>query len=242
MNEATRRRLNALNRDFYRTTAADFAATRGQAWAGWQPLLPHVPPSPQVLDVGCGNGRFGAFLAQHLPGPIAYHGVDNTPALLAYTAAALPAWPALRVTLTLHDIVEQPLPAGEADVVVLFGVLHHLPGAEFRRQMVQRLAARVRPGGLLALAAWCFYDVERFRARIVPWDAAFPEDTPVVEAGDYVLDWRRGERALRYCHYVDAAEQADLVAATGLTHLTTYYADGQEQRLNRYSLLHRAPA
>ena len=63
---------------------------------------------------------------------------------------------------------------------------------------------------MLAFACWRFYEYARFRARIVPW----PEDLAGrVEPGDHLLDWRRGERALRYCHHVDEAEQAELVAA-----------------------------
>ncbi len=121
--------------------------------------------------------------------------------------------------------------------MALFGVLHHVPGSEQRRAFMQTLAQRVAPGGYLAFAAWCFYEYERFRARIVPW----PDDLEV-EPHDYLLDWRRGERALRYCHYVDETEHADLIAATGLTEITTYRADGRTNDINRYSLLRRDPA
>jgi len=58
-----------------------------------------------------------------------------------------------------------------------------------------------------------------------------------VEAGDYLLDWRRGERALRYCHYVDDAEQAQLVAATGLKLVTQYRADGSTGDANLYTVM-----
>jgi len=42
--------------------------------------------------------------------------------------------------------------------------------------------------------------VQRYRQRFTP----FPPDLQV-EPGDYLLDWRRGQRALRYCHDVDDA-------------------------------------
>jgi SAM-dependent methyltransferase len=234
MDEATRRRLNALNREFYRVTATEFDATRGQAWAGWLTLLPYLTTPLRVLDVGCGNGRFGVFLAAHLTGSIHYHGIDNSAALLAHAADDLQATP-LTVTLTEQDLVEQPLPSGEYDLVVLFGVLHHLPGAAQRLTFMQQLAAQVASGGYLAFAAWCFYESPRLRERIVPWGADF-----TVEAQDYLLDWRRGERALRYCHYVDEAEHQALLTATGLTPRLTYRADGQDGQMNRYSLLQRA--
>ncbi|MEP7293679.1 MAG: hypothetical protein ABI835_17965, partial [Chloroflexota bacterium] len=48
-----------------------------------------------------------------------------------------------------------------------------------------------------------------------------------VEPGDYLLDWRRGviQDCLRYCHHLDDAEHARLVATTGLIALDQYRAD-----------------
>ncbi|MBC8100170.1 MAG: class I SAM-dependent methyltransferase, partial [Armatimonadetes bacterium] len=56
---------------------------------------------------------------------------------------------------------------------------------------------------------------------------------------DYLLDWRRGERALRYCHHVDDAELGALVAASGLSVVASYYADGESSTLNAYRVLYR---
>jgi tRNA (uracil-5-)-methyltransferase TRM9 len=247
MNAETIQRLNAINRRFYQITADEFDATRGQAWAGWQKLLPHVSAPLHVLDVGCGNGRFGAFLADSLAGKIQYHGVDNSAALLAHARTDLAAYSHLAATLTELDIIEQPLPAGVFDLVVLFGVLHHVPGAAQRHTLISTLAERVAPHGLLVFAAWRFYDYERFRQRIISWDAynatassAEQIDASELEAGDWLLDWRRGERAFRYCHAVDDAEHARLIQASGLTEVVTYRADGVGDAMNQYSILRRS--
>jgi SAM-dependent methyltransferase len=119
-------------------------------------------------------------------------------------------------------------------LVALFGVLHHIPGAARRRDLVRALAAQVRPGGLLAFTSWRFYEYPRFRSRIIP----FPPGLDV-EANDYLLDWRRGEHAVRYCHYIDDAEQADLIAAAGLMPVTAYRADGESGSMNSYVVLRR---
>jgi tRNA (uracil-5-)-methyltransferase TRM9 len=113
-------------------------------------------------------------------------------------------------------------------------VMHHIPGYAERQIFMQKLAQRVKSGGLLAFACWRFYEYERFRRRIVPW----PDDI-TVEAGDYLLDWRRGETALRYCHYTDDAEHAALITASGMREILTYRADGQTGDANRYSLLEK---
>jgi SAM-dependent methyltransferase len=137
-------------------------------------------------------------------------------------------------TFEQRDIVEDPPMTGAYDLVALFGVMHHIPGAHQRQTFIQQLAERVKPGGLLAFACWRFYEFERFRQRIIPW----PEDY-VVEAHDYLLDWRRGETALRYCHYVDDAEHAALIHASGLREVVTYRADGSGETMNQYSILKR---
>jgi tRNA (uracil-5-)-methyltransferase TRM9 len=130
--------------------------------------------------------------------------------------------------------VENPPDEGQYNLVALLGVLHHIPGRQERADFMRHLGKRVKPGGMLVFAAWRFYEYERFRARIVPWSSDL-----TVEPGDYLLDWRRGTVSLRYCHYVDDAEHAALVEATGMREILTYRADGQTGDANRYSLLRR---
>jgi SAM-dependent methyltransferase len=236
MTPDTIQELNAINRRFYETTAGDFDATRGSAWPGWQNLLPHLTAPLSVLDVGCGNGRFGLFLADELDGHIGYTGVDNNRELLRYAQSALDNQPGISATLLHHDVIEGELPPARDDLVVLFGVIHHVPGRASRKRFMAELAKRVAPGGLLCFASWRFYEYERFKKRLADW----PDDLKHrVEAHDYLLDWRRGEQALRYCHYVDDDEQQALIQATGLDHIETFRADGSDGAMNRYSVLRR---
>lgn len=235
MDDATIRRLNALNRQFYAVVADEFDATRGQAWAGWERAAPYFGAPASVLDVGCGNGRFGVFLREKV-GALAYHGMDSSAALLDHARVSLPD-----ARLEERDIVEHPPDAGAYDLVALFGVLHHLPGADRRLAFMRTLADRVAPGGLLVFTAWRFYEYPRFRERIAAWDAVLDAGMRV-EAGDYLLDWRRGERALRYCHYVDDAEADRLIAAAGgggLNVVTRYRADGFTGDVNLYVILRK---
>ncbi len=224
-------RLETLNRAFYDTVAAAFDATRSHPWPGWTRLLPYLAAPLSVLDVGCGNGRFGLFLLEQLQPGVRYHGIDNNAALLACAQAALPG-----ALLEQRDALTD-LPAGAYDLVTLFGVVHHVPGANRRRELLRALADRVAPGGLLAFACWRFYEYERFAQRLDNWPEGWDR-----EPGDFLLDWRQGEHALRYCHYVDDAEHDALVAATGLDEVLTYRADGADDALNRYSLLRRPAA
>ena len=232
MDAETQRRLNQINREFYRLTAAAFDATRQRAWAGWGRMLDVIDlPLASVLDIGCGNGRLARFLAGQQADAFRYIGVDSNPELLAYARCQAPQ---VRLEVIEQDVILEALPARSAQLVAVFGLLHHVPGAERRRELLRDAARCVLPGGYLVLAAWRFYEQERFRRRIVPW----PDDI-AVERHDYLLDWRRGERALRYCHYIDDEEHADLVDAAGLTVRDDYRADGG---LNRYTVMRRKAA
>lgn len=236
VDSATIQRLNAINRDFYRTSADAFDQTRGRPWPGWITLMQHIDSPGRVLDLGCGNGRFGVFLADSLESPLVYHGIDNNAHLLQRAAADLNTRDSLTVQLEALDIIENPLPTPESpyDLIALFGVMHHVPGDNTRKRLLRQLAGMLAPGGVLVYACWRFYEFERFRERIVPW----PDDLKGrVETHDYLLDWRRGETAYRYCHYVDDDENADLIAATRLNPLATYRADGFNGQANLYTLL-----
>jgi SAM-dependent methyltransferase len=235
------KRLNDLNRAFYALTVADFDESRGRPWPGWRRLLPHLTgmPSPlRTLDVGCGNGRFGRFLAHNVAAEVQYHGLDFSPALLDAARAAFARMDILpEAVLEVHDVAFGNLPAGECELIVVFGLLHHVSGGDRRRALVHSLAGHVAPGGLLAFTGWRFYEYERFRERVAPW----PEGV-AREPGDFLLDWRRGHAAntaLRYCHYIDDDEHAVLVAASGLEQVETFRADGHTDDINRYTILRR---
>lgn len=232
MDLETQRRLNQINRDFYRVTAADFDATRQSAWPGWERMLDAIDlPLESVLDIGCGNGRLARFLAGRQAEGFTYIGVDSNAELLA---CARRQDRRVKLELIEQDVIMGALPRRKAQVVALFGLLHHVPGAARRRELVRAAASRVMPGGWLVFAAWRFYERERFRGRILPWP-----DNMAAERHDYLLDWRRGKRALRYCHFIDDAEHAELIAAAGLPVIDDFRADGG---LNRYSVLRREAA
>jgi SAM-dependent methyltransferase len=236
MNDRTAHYLNALNAAFYARHAASFDDTRQSAWAGWARLAAHLTPGMRVWDAGCGNGRFARFLAEHLPS-FTWHGTDSSPALIDLARASLADVPG--VTFAHHDLLTDPPPDSHFDLITLFGVLHHVPGAARRAALVRALAERLSADGLLVFTTWRFHEYPRFRARIVPWESLAPGFPLDLEPGDHLLDWQGDAAAPRYCHAVDDAEHAALVAAAGLTIIDRYRADGFDGALNEYAVLRR---
>ncbi len=251
MNAKTREQLIAINRRFYSEVAGDFDATRSHSWPGWSRAIGHAAPLPgqplRVLDVGCGNGRLVDTIAEYRGDAFEYLGIDFSQALLdrARTRYAGRA----QITFEACDVLAPGagLPQRDPgfDLIALFGVLHHVPGAATRRALLQQLLDRLRPGGILAVTAWQFGDRKRFRARMVPVDtynsqAGEPIDPAQLESGDHLLRFANAA-ALRYCNHCSEADLRTLFAEMSVQWLDHYAADGKTGDLNAYAVV-RSPA
>lgn len=97
----------------------------------------------RVLDVGCGTGWFAAGLRRVRP-DIEVLGADISAGMLGRAQTA-GAWP-----LLLADAQRLPVRTASLDVVVVRGVLHHLPHVETALREWARL---IRPDGAVVLSS-----------------------------------------------------------------------------------------
>jgi SAM-dependent methyltransferase len=119
--------------------------TGPNAFLVWQ--APRLPPESDVLVPGDGEGRNGVWLAQQGHRVTAMDGS----AVGLQKAQALAAERGVRIETVLGDLADwAPAPAS-FDAVVLTFV--HLPPA-IRADAHRRMAAALRPGGLLLLEAF----------------------------------------------------------------------------------------
>ncbi len=253
MDEQTVQRLNRLNERFYRVVAQDFDESRSNPWVGFAEVVKNAPSTRplRVLDLGCGNARFASYLSENLEGEFEYTGIDSCPELIyaAETRLCGILTDNFRdFTLIQKDLLKLDELDGLAnyDLICLFGVIHHIPGAETRRQLLrfceQHLADE---SSLIALAAWQAGDSDRLQKRRLPLpfdpeDGQQPFEEGDFEAGDALLDWKRGAYAVRYVHHTSEEEVGEWESSLGLKRRLSYFADGKSQSLNRYYLLSRA--
>ncbi len=114
-------------------------------------LLRQLPATPaRVLDVGCGAGDLAAKLAR-VAGRV--DALDVSGPMIELARAAVPG----NVTCIHADVLTHPLPADAYDAIVSLTALHHLPLAD----VLRRLAAALRPGGVLAVVALPRTDLPR---------------------------------------------------------------------------------
>ena len=208
------RSLGDLNRQFYEQHASAFVAKRDRPWPGWKRVLAAATTERtalRVLDVGCGNGRLGAFLDEAWDAPLEYVGIDASQPMIDYARKRFaPGSTPHRVTRFVcgdlianapADVLAETSAVG-FDLCCAFGLLHHIPGEARRAALFAAMAEHTQPGGVLAASFWRFDAHERFRLRFR--EASAPELAPHVdvtqlEAGDHLVAWG-DEEAVRYCH------------------------------------------
>ncbi len=235
MRPETAQQLININREFYAQFAGSFAQSRGAPQPGFLPLLPHLPdPCRAVADIGCGNGRFGLFLADHVS-DFSYTGIDFTDEFLDIADAALEG-------LFLPRDISRPgffEGLGSFDLLVCLATLQHIPGKNSRLALVQEMAAHLSPDGRIFLSNWQFTTSVRQQRKILDWREVGLSSTDV-EPDDYLLSWQREGRGVRYVHLLDQEEISWLAANASLVIVDEFRSDGREGDLNLYTVLAKA--
>lgn len=232
MDNKTQSKLIKLNRDFYDSIWEYFNTSRQFYWDGWSKLLPHLEgQSLKVLDLGCGNGRFGEFLKEHKK--INYWGVDDSKDLLKVAKKKHPKSNFLKVNLNENW---SNIP-NDFDLVALMAVLHHIPGRENRLKVLEKARDRLKKDGILVFTGWHFNKMKRFSKGVVDKNKLDDLNDLTLEKGDYILDWKRGKIAYRYVHLFDDEEIGWLVKSLKMELLADFVSDGHQGQGNRYVVL-----
>ena len=146
MRADTSKKILTKNRESYDKMAKEFSDTRSKFWEELVFLKEHANPDMQVLDIGCGNGRFYPLMKERKAN---YTGIDNSQGLLSEARRKFP-----EANFILGDATVLPFPDASFDIAYSFAVVHHIPGRELQNTFFTEAERVLRPGGTLIITSW----------------------------------------------------------------------------------------
>ncbi|HCB50116.1 MAG TPA: hypothetical protein DEP47_11480 [Chloroflexi bacterium] len=235
MQEEIVERLLAINRDFYLKFATSFAETRAHPQPGFYQLIEFIPkPCKKMLDVGCGEGRFGRFvLNRNLIDQ--YTGVDFSQEIIDIAKDSMKGEFFLR-ELSRYGSLNG---LGEFNLIVCLATMQHIPGRSNRLNLLREMGTHLTAKGIIFLSNWQFLDSERQRRKVTDWSKVNIDPTKL-EENDFLIAWQRDGTGFRYVNFINSDEMEWLAKSVGLNVSGQFRADGQEGNLNLYSILSTA--
>jgi len=238
-------RLRRLNQEFYQSFSDSFSSTRGRIQPGVRKQLEEMPMRGKFLDIGCGNGNL-AIEWQKSGREGSYLGIDFSDELVQIAQDKLKSVPPSDgqiISFTSIDINDanwmDQLSSQLWQTVMLYAVLHHIPSALRREQLMRSIHHIMPEGGVFFLSVWQIHNSQRLMKRIQPWSTAGIDEKDV-EPGDVLMDWRAedqiasGRTGLRYVHIFSMEELAFLAEKTGFKAVNSFFSDGREGNLALY--------
>ncbi len=226
--------LLKLNHQFYQTFADQFSETRQRLQPGVVRAVAEIPPGDSVLDLGCGNGRLAAYLAEN--GHTGrYVGIDTSANLIEIARQQeIPKTAFIQADLAASTWAEKLLQQ-EFDTILCFATLHHIPSSELRTRFFKQVRGLLAKDGNFIHSNWQFMLSPKLRKRIQPWERIGLMENQV-DPNDYLLDWRRGGTGLRYVHYFTPDELQSLADQTGFKLVHQFSSDGAGGNLGLYQV------
>ncbi len=190
----------------YENIAKDFASTRKVFWEELSFLGDYIKDNDKILDLGCGNGRFIDILGDKT---FKYTGIDNLQEFIDFAKEKYGD----KGKFVCGDALDLPSQNSEFDIVVSFGVLHHIPSQKLRKQFLNEANRVLRKDGVLILTVWNLWN-----KRITPIIKKHNMDKILLKSKldfkDIFLQFGKKEK-IRYLHAFTERELSKLIKKAG---------------------------
>lgn len=216
--------------DLYTKYANDFSKTRVLPWSGWNKVQKFLKEDISILDIGCGNGRFLEFATKKLD-KFSYIGIDNSTELLKIAKERYPK--RIFINVDLEDNWTEVLDRKGYDLIVVFGVLHHIKSFRTRAELIKVLGSFLEKEGVLILTWWRFYEFEKYKKKLRKLNVRYNSDD--FSNMDFYMSF--GSYATRFCHYATQQEIDLIIKNSNLSLVESFYDDGRNDRENLYTVL-----
>ncbi len=141
--EEAKKIMDNLKKD-YNLISSSFAKSRDRLWGEMKFLFDYAEKGDDVLDLGCGNGRFSKYL-EHTN----YKGVDFSELIIEEARKRFP-----EKEFIVADILSLPFDDNSFDKVYSIAVIHQIPSLEYRIKALEEVKRILRPGGHFYGVVW----------------------------------------------------------------------------------------
>lgn len=233
MNSKLHNKIIKINSNFYSSIAPDFSSSRLYPWKGWNTAFSKIKftknKTVKVLDLGCGNARFLAFLYKNIQNhTFDYLGIDNCDYLLKTAKSKVQNLNSKFKKADIFNITN--LPKNKFSLVVVFGVTHHIPELKFRKKWFKALVPLVEKGGYLIISFWSPNPAKLLTQSIVG-----------LENGDYLMGWGK-TNVKRFVHIFSDKELTDIIKIftnANFKLIAQFNADIKQNSHNTYLIFKR---
>ncbi len=172
---------NTYVKNVYNQIAVKFDVTRTYYWACVKEFLGSIEKTPEknLLDVGCGNGRY-----VKLFDPMQVYCLDNSEELLKIVSNRYP-----HVKTICSDVTTVPFSDESFDYIISIAVIHHLSSESRRIQMLEEIIRVLKVGGSAIITAW---------ATSTPTEKFTKINSESETDSDYLIPW--AHQYVRFYH------------------------------------------
>ncbi len=256
MTQITIDKLNKINKDFYSRISKYWNNKDNAAWFGWNTLLLIMQEQftgkkeVWILDLGCGNARFATFVLTYFPDIIInYVGIDTDPQFLENGQERnkndFGSFELIKCDLikdNWQNKISNEFKSQKFDLVVLFGILHHIPSFESRQNLLNQAVQMLNHNGQIIFTGWRFLDKSRLKKRVISPKHLFYHhalnffdlNSDELEDNDYLLDWVKYEYSIRYAHYISIEEAENMAEFVHLQIIKHFMDDSPQRDQNNY--------
>jgi ubiquinone/menaquinone biosynthesis C-methylase UbiE len=189
----------------YDLLADDFSNSRKETWKEIDFLFDdYLCNGDNVLDLGCGNGRFYPTINQKAK----YTGVDKSKRLIDIAQEKYPD-----ASFFVGDALSLNFSNERFDKVYSIALFHHIPSQKLRKVFLDEIKRVLKPGGLAIITVWCLWEKPSRKKEVIKQSLLRLINFSKLELNDVLIEWQ-GSRKF-YFHSFSVRRLARKVKKSG---------------------------
>jgi len=191
MRKETANKIIEMSSAGYDKIAKDFSQTRNYIWKEMELAKTFINDKDDVLDIGCGNGRFFEIVEKKNAN---YTGIDNSEKLLKIAKDKY----GIKAKFLLANAISLPFENNSFDIVVSFAVLHHIPSKELREKFIKESFRVLKKDGVFVITVWNLWQ-RKYISKIIKYALLKISGFSKLDFKDIYLNFGE-QKNVRYLH------------------------------------------